>query len=103
MVQPSNWLSAAWKGLICRRCVCAQKCADSAFCQRLRGKVGDVYALQPGTLRVEGAKLTARALNVANKTEFDLVLTSYGNSVRLFIDEAAPNNRYQVRRFRVPS
>ena len=74
-----------------------QKCADSAFCRRLRGKAGDVYALQAGTLQVEGAKLTARVVNEANQAEFDLTLTSYGNSVRLFIDEAAPNNRYQVQ------
>lgn len=73
-----------------------QKCADSAFCQRLRGKAGNVHALQLYTLQVEGAKLKARVLNEATKAEFDLTLTSYGDSVRLIIDEIAPNNRYQV-------
>jgi hypothetical protein len=41
-------------------------------------------------------------LNEASNAEFDLTLTSYGNSVRLFIDEAAPNNRYQVRHIPPP-
>ena len=102
--QPASPLEAAYerserhrKGAVqSRRRICLQRCADSAFCQRLRGKAGDVYAVQPATLHVEGASLTARVLNEANKAEFDLRLTSYGSSVRLLIDEAPPNNRYQV-------
>ena len=56
-----------------------------------------MYALQSDSLRVEGARLTGRIVNEANKAQFDLTLTSYGDTVRLLMDEAAPNNRYQVR------
>ena len=73
-----------------------QKCSDSSFCRRLRGKAGDVYALQSDSLRVEGARLVGKVVNEASKAQFDLTLTSYGDTVRLLMDEAAPNNRYQV-------
>ena len=79
-----------------RRCARPQKCSDSSFCRRLRGKAGDVYALQSDSLRVEGAKLVGKVVNEANQAQFDLTLTSYGDTVRLLVDEAAPNHRYQV-------
>ena len=76
---------------------CKQKCSDSSFCRRLRAKGGDVYAVQSDSLRVEGARLVGRVVNEASKAQFDLTLTSFGDTLRLLIDEAAPNNRYQVR------
>jgi hypothetical protein len=69
----------------------------------LRGKAGDVYALQSDSLRIEGAKLVGKVVNEANRVQFDLTLTSYGDTVRLLIDETAPNTRYQVKRRRCGS
>ncbi len=80
-----------------------QSCSDSSFCRRLRGKAGDVYALQSDSLRIEGAKLVGKVVNEANRVQFDLTLTSYGDTVRLLIDETAPNTRYQVKRRRCGS
>ena len=74
----------------------AQKCSDSAFCMRLRGKRGDVYAVNGDSLAIDGSKLTARLVNEASKAEFDLTLTAYRGVVRLHIDEDPGMKRFQV-------
>lgn len=73
-----------------------QKCADSAFCKRLRGQKGEVYAVKTKTLVVKGSKLRANLVNEANQAEFQLELTAYDGIVRLHIDEDASKNRFQV-------
>lgn len=73
-----------------------KKCADSAFCKRLRGQKGDVYALKPESISVDGSKLRASVMNAANKAEFNLELTAYKGIIRLHIDEAATKSRFQV-------
>jgi hypothetical protein len=73
-----------------------QKCADSAFCKRLRGQKGDVYALKPESISVDGSKLRASVMNAANKAEFNLELTAYKGIIRLHIDEAATKSRFQA-------
>lgn len=74
-----------------------QKCKDAAFCKRLRGQKGDVYAVQTDSVAVEDSKLTARILNEAQNAEFLMTLTAYNGVVRLHIDEDASKGRFQVR------
>ncbi len=75
----------------------SQKCSDVAFCKRLRGQKGEVYAVQADTLAVEDSKLTARVVNEANAAEFVLTLTAYKDVIRLHIDEDASKGRFQER------
>lgn len=74
-----------------------QKCADSAFCKRLRGQKSDVYAIKTESLAVKGSKLRALVVNEANHAEFHLEMTAYDGIVRLHIDEDASKKRFQVQ------
>lgn len=75
----------------------SQKCSDVAFCKRLRGQKGEVYAVQTDTLAVEDSELTARVVNEANAAEFVLTLTAYKDVIRLHINEDASKGRFQER------
>lgn len=74
-----------------------QNCQDSAFCTRLRGNTNEAFYILPDSVAVEGARLTATVVNAdsANAT-FRLAFTSYGNTLRLFIDEPAEKGRFRV-------
>lgn len=80
-----------------------QNCQDSAFCTRLRGNTSEAFSILPESVAVEGARLTATVVSAddANAT-FRLVLTSYGDTLRLFIDEPAEKGRFQVPDVLVP-
>ena len=86
-----------------RRPPCLQKCADSAFCTRLRGSTSEAFVIAPESVAVAGARATATVRNTqdANGT-FSLVLTAYGDTLRLFIDEAPEKGRFQVPDVLVP-
>lgn len=74
-----------------------QKCADSAFCMRLRNVTSETFVVLPESVAVEGARVTATVANSADANgTFRLVLTAYGNTLRLFIDEGADKGRFQV-------
>ena len=77
-----------------------QLCKDSAFCTRLRGNSTDAFAVDPSSVRVVGGRVHA---TITNRLEpgaaFELVLTTYGDTLRLHINEAgAPGEQ----RFQVP-
>ncbi len=74
-----------------------QKCADAAFCTRLRGNTSEAFAIVSESVAVEGARVTATVKNTedANGT-FSLVLTGYGDTLRLFVDESPNKGRFQV-------
>ncbi|PSC68247.1 putative glucan 1,3-alpha-glucosidase [Micractinium conductrix] len=74
-----------------------KKCADSAFCMRLRNVTSETFVVLPESVAVEGARVTATVANSADANgTFRLVLTAYGNTLRLFIDEGADKGRFQV-------
>ena len=74
-----------------------QKCNDAAFCKRLRGQKGDVYAVQTDSVVVQDSRLTASVKNEnADGAEFQLNLTAYDGIVRLTIDEDASKGRFKV-------
>jgi hypothetical protein len=76
----------------------AQNCDDSAFCKRLRGTTGgEAYVLLPESVQVDGARVTATVQNTENANgTFYLVLTAYGDTLRLFVNEAPEKGRWQV-------
>ncbi|KAL4422944.1 hypothetical protein ABPG75_009141 [Micractinium tetrahymenae] len=80
-----------------------KNCQDSAFCTRLRGNTSEAFSILPDSVAVEGARVTATVVNADNaNATFRLVLTSYGNTLRLFIDEPAEKGRFQVPDVLVP-
>ena len=68
-------------------------CSMAAFCQRLRGTQGDVYALDPSSVSLTGSGLTAKLANTKSSAQFNLQLTSYEGTVRLHIDEEPSQDR----------
>lgn len=80
-----------------------KNCADSAFCTRLRGNTSEAFEVVKESVAVEGPRLTATVANTADAYgTFRLVLTRYGDTLRLFIDEAAEKGRFQVPDVLVP-
>lgn len=78
------------------RCL-PQKCEESAFCTRLRGNTSDAFVLLPETVAVDGPRVTATVQNVQDTNgTFYLVLTAYGDTLRLFVNEAAEKGRWEV-------
>ena len=65
----------------------------AAFCQRLRGTQGDVYAVNPSSVSLTGSGLTAKLANTKSNAHFKLQLTSYAGMVRLHIDEEPSQDR----------
>jgi alpha 1,3-glucosidase len=82
-----------------------QNCNDAAFCTRLRGNTSASFGIDPKTIKVEGSSITAKILNSQEpKGVFDLVVTSYGNIIRMHINEpAAKPARYEVPDVLLPS
>jgi hypothetical protein len=76
---------------------CLQNCADSAFCTRLRGNASEAFVIVSESVKVEGPRVTATVANTqdANATFF-LVLTAYGDTLRLWINEAPEKGRFEV-------
>jgi len=93
-----------WRSSLCFLCLacfllacCAQKCQDAAFCTRLRGNTSEDFVIVPESVAVDGARVTATVSNKANPNgTFYLTLTAYGDTLRLFIDEAPEKGRFQV-------
>lgn len=77
-----------------------QKCEDASFCSRLRGNESDAFAIDSGTVVIDGPHVKATITNRQHPaSSFSFRLTSYDNGiVRLHIDE--PNA--QPPRFQVP-
>ncbi|KAK9857969.1 hypothetical protein WJX84_003134 [Apatococcus fuscideae] len=73
-----------------------KKCADSGFCERLRGKQGDSYSADPKSIQLNGAVVTAKVQHDASGAAYDLQLTNYNGILRMHIDEAASKHRFQV-------
>ena len=73
-----------------------QKCADSGFCERLRGKQGDVYSVDAKSVAINGAVVTAKVQHDASGAAYDLQLTNHNGILRMHIDEAASKHRFQV-------
>lgn len=80
-----------------------QNCADSAFCMRLRGNTSEAFVIVSESVKVEGPRVTATVANTedANAT-FSLVLTAYGDTLRLWINEAPEKGRFEVPDVLVP-
>eukprot|EP00951_Prasinocladus_malaysianus_P036793 scaffold390079_cov29-Prasinocladus_malaysianus.AAC.1 len=74
-----------------------QKCKDAAFCERNRGKAGDVYALSADSVALEGSTLRGVVINEETDphVELSLQVTMYEGFVRLQLDEPG-TGRYQV-------
>ncbi|KAK9816687.1 hypothetical protein WJX72_003707 [[Myrmecia] bisecta] len=73
-----------------------KKCSDSAFCQRLRGKTGDVYSVLPDSLVITGSTATAKLRNQQEQAEFDLQLTAHDGVLRVHINEDPSKKRFEV-------
>lgn len=73
-----------------------QKCADSAFCTRLRGVRNAGYEILPKSVNVKGTVATARLQDSHSKSEFELVLSAYDGVLRVHATEPAK------KRFEVP-
>lgn len=80
-----------------------QKCADSAFCTRLRGNTSEAFVIVPESVQVQGPRVTASVRNTADANgTFALVLTAYGDTLRLFVNEEPDKGRFQVPDVLVP-
>lgn len=77
---------------------CLQKCADSAFCTRLRGNTSAAFVVDAQSVAVAGPRVTASLRNTADANgTFALTLTAYSDrTLRLFVDEAPSKGRFQV-------
>ena len=81
-----------------------QNCADSAFCNRLRGNTSEAFVIVSESVKVEGGRLTAAVANTQNaNASFALVLTTYSDgTLRLYINEAPEKGRFEVPDVLVP-
>ncbi len=59
---------------------------------------GTKYTVDRASLKLDGAVLSATLTNAAAvpPATFELKLISYGGTLRVHVDESAPNGRYQV-------
>ena len=74
-----------------------QKCTDAAFCNRLLGTKDEGYIVDPASVSVTGAKLSAKVLNKNNPdVSLTLTLTAYGNFLRMHVNEDASKGRFEV-------
>lgn len=81
-----------------------QKCDSNNFCKRNRGTVSS-YSVDPKSLKVHGAELSAVITNTAAKQSFNFTLRAYGPVIRLIVDELSSDSvpRYQVPDILEPS
>ncbi|KAF8064543.1 PSL5 [Scenedesmus sp. PABB004] len=84
-----------------------KKCATNGFCARNRGVTGTKYSVEAGSIKTEGAVLSAVLANTAVPgVRFNLTLISYGPVVRLLVDELPTADhaaRYQVPDILLPT
>ena len=74
-----------------------QKCTDSAFCNRLLGTKDEGYIIDPASVSVTGAKLSAKVLNKDNPdVKLTLTLTAYGSFLRMHVNEDSSKGRFEV-------
>jgi hypothetical protein len=74
-----------------------QKCTDAAFCNRLLGTKDEGYIVDPASVSVTGAKLSAKVLNKNNPdVSLTLTLTAYGSFLRMHVNEDASKGRFEV-------
>ena len=75
-----------------------QDCKDAAFCSRLRGNTSSDFVVDPSSIEVGEALISAQIVNKEDSNGiFWLTLRSYGNIVRMHIDEPTANPpRYEV-------
>lgn len=73
-----------------------QKCTDAAFCNRLLGTVDEGYQIDPQSVKIAGASLSAKLVNEQKGSEFRLALTAYDGFVRLYVNEDESKNRFEV-------
>ena len=74
-----------------------QKCTDAAFCNRLLGTKDERYIVDPASVSVTGAKLSAKVLNKNNPdVSLTLTLTAYGSFLRMHVNEDASKGRFEV-------
>jgi hypothetical protein len=81
-----------------------QKCDTNNFCKRNRGQK-TAYSVDPKSIKVDGAELSAVITNTAAKQSFNFKLRAYGPVIRLMIDEIPGDHvpRYQVPDILEPS
>jgi hypothetical protein len=77
--------------------VLLQKCDTNNFCKRNRGQKNS-YSVDPKSLKVHGAELSAAITNTAAKQSFNFKLRAYGPVIRIMVDELPGDHvpRYQV-------
>lgn len=75
-----------------------QKCTDAAFCNRLLGTKDEGYIIDPASVHVAGAKLSAKVLNKENpNVKLTLTLTAYGSFLRMHVNEEdSSKGRFEV-------
>ena len=74
-----------------------QKCTDAAFCNRLLGTKDEGYIIDPASVHVAGAKLSAKVLNQDNpNVNLTLTLTAYGSFLRMHVNEDSSKGRFEV-------
>lgn len=77
-----------------------QKCTTNGFCNRNRGQKSTKYSVDPKSVKVEGAELTATLTNSAPQppVQFNLTIRAYGPVVRVIVDELPSEHhpRYQI-------
>lgn len=96
--------------LSCGNCNCPtvqllmQKCDTNNFCKRNRGQKTS-YSVDPKSLKVVGAELSAAITNTAAKQSFSFKLRAYGPVIRIMVDELPGDHvpRYQVPDILEPS
>lgn len=77
-----------------------QKCETNGFCKRNRGVKGTKYSVDPASVKVDGAELTAVLIDSEPQepVKFNLTLRAYGPVLRLIVDEQPSEHpgRYQI-------
>lgn len=77
-----------------------KKCETNGFCKRNRGVKGTKYSVDPASVKVDGAELTAVLINSEPQepVKFNLTLRAYGPVLRLIVDEQPSEHpgRYQI-------
>ena len=83
-------------GVDAQSTACAQKCTDAAFCNRLLGAKDDKYHIDPSSLSIAGATVDARLYHKESSAQYRLSLTAFDGVVRLYVNEDAATQRFEV-------
>ncbi|KAF6258577.1 glycosyl hydrolases family 31-domain-containing protein [Scenedesmus sp. NREL 46B-D3] len=77
-----------------------KKCETSSFCSRNRGVKGTKFSVDPASVNVDGAELSAVLINSQPQepVKFNLTMRAYGSVLRLIVDEQPSEHpgRYQI-------